>query len=147
MYNPNRRSGRYWYLPVIVLVVIALPCLLPVAWFSFDYFIRMPMAVSHLERLGGYVYHDTRGLTTYDAVDLSHSSVTDNDLRYVRIIGATSVDLTGTKVSDEGLRHLHGVLYDLTITDTNITNKGIAELKQHCPECAVFRDGKRIDKP
>ena len=49
--------------------------------------------------------------------------------------------LSGTHVTDKGLRHLHalGNLRRLALRNNNVTAAGIGRLKQALPNCIVLR--------
>lgn len=51
------------------------------------------------------------------------------------------LDLSITKITDEGLQHLHGLteLSDLWFMNTDVTEAGVATLRQSLPNCKVHR--------
>jgi len=50
-----------------------------------------------------------------------------------------SLNLSQTKVADEGLEHLQGLakLQTLYLRSTQVTDAGIAELKKALPKCQI----------
>ena len=52
------------------------------------------------------------------------------------------LDLTGARITDDDLRHLHGLdrLKILDIFDTDVTSEAVAELQEALPECEIVRD-------
>ena len=75
------------------------------------------------------------------ALDLSHSNVTDTDLKEVASLkNLTWLYLFGTKITDAGLKEL-AVLKDIRIIDLaschNLTASGVEKLKKAIPACYI----------
>ncbi len=53
-----------------------------------------------------------------------------------------SLNLDGTAVTNEGLRHLHGLkhLESVSLSNTDITDNGVEELQKHLPGVDVSDD-------
>jgi hypothetical protein len=98
-------------------------------------------------------------------LNLFHNAVTDEGLEVLSALNLTTLDLSGTDVTDDGLRHLSahtnlkclsltrtstvtdaGVphlarlknLTDLDISRTEITDAGAEKLREQLPKCRVF---------
>lgn len=135
------RTAIPWVAVAIVFVMIALP----ICGSLYHYWVTIPRAITHLEALGGDVIHDTKVFTTYEIVDLSNTLATDEDLRYVKALGAPCLDIRNTHVTDAGLHYLYGIGFlTIDIDNTRVTNAGIAELKRQCRHCTVFRNGTPV---
>lgn len=87
-----------------------------------------------IDRLSGKVIRDEdQPGRPIIAVDLSHSTVTDADLkRLARFTELQSLELSFTDVTDEGLEHLRVLvnLEHLDLTNTDTTYAGLKHLKQ-----------------
>lgn len=99
-------------------------------------------SISHIENLGGGVRHDMAwGATVYEIVSLDDTDATDADMKYVRYLwSCLGVSLKNTKITDDGLRELHGLpLNEIDLTGTRVTSAGIKELRQALPnkECRI----------
>ena len=75
------------------------------------------------------------------AISLRNPEATDQDVRYIastfpKIYG---LHLDGTQVSDEGIRHLHGMqaLDRVTLENTRVTQQGINDLQAALPDCRI----------
>ncbi len=71
---------------------------------------------------------------------LTDSSITDDDLallsRWPRLI---SLDLAGTDIGDEALKHLAGFkLYSLNLSRTKVTPQGVAKLLEEIPSLSMI---------
>ena len=89
--------------------------------------------ISHIKNLGGGVVHDMGwGATVYERVYLDDTDATDTDMKYVRYLWPChGVYLKNTKITDEGLKELHGLtLYEIDLTGTKVTPAGIKALLQ-----------------
>lgn len=74
---------------------------------------------------------DRHVLMTKSTLDLSYSSIDDEDLaRLGELENVRQIDLSGTAVSDGGLRFLGGLpnLEHLELSDTGITDAGVSHL-------------------
>ena len=77
-------------------------------------------------------------------VDLNSSRITNDGLYHVRRLNPYhEIDLSNTRIDDEGLPKLNGIRASrLNLTNTNVTKKGIAKLRDQLgPGCTVVWDG------
>jgi len=97
-------------------------------------------ARAEIEKLGGRVSADeTDGAMK---VFLNRTTVGDEQLSVVQYLPEVQVlNLTGTSVGDDGLKHLHGLsqLKRIYAAHTNITEFGADALKQQLPDCEIYR--------
>ena len=88
-----------------------------------------------LTKLGG----ELRGSTH----DLSGTRITDEEVFHIRAVSkhfrVNTVDLSGTAVTDKGLKQLKELdeLRELRLSNTQVTDAGVAELKQSLPNCKI----------
>jgi hypothetical protein len=92
--------------------------------------VAVKKVVAEIEKLGGEVtsaYFERRSPTWMEEQFDDVGGVDDP----VRDLQITSVDLSGTGVTDAGLEHLEGLrnLKTLILSDTKITNAGLEHLK------------------
>jgi hypothetical protein len=73
-----------------------------------------------------------------------NSALRNGDLTLLREIPhLRELDFHGTRVSDEGLRHLHSIptLRFIDLVGTRVTDAGVAALEAALPECEVWVGG------
>jgi len=113
--------------------------------FAIYYLLATPLAIAHIENLGGGVLHDYAWCqTVYERVYLDDTSATDDDLRYVRQLRPwAGVHLRNTRITDEGLKHLHGLeVYEIDLTGTNVSDSAVEEFLSTIPadfNCQIKR--------
>ena len=75
-------------------------------------------------------------------VDLSGTRVSDDGLKHLKgLTDLGSLYLNNTQVTDAGLEHLKGMthLRSLSLRGTKVTDEGIQELQQALPNCRIRR--------
>ncbi|QDT99257.1 hypothetical protein [Gimesia aquarii] len=114
-------------------------------FFGIYYLLATPLAIAHIEHLGGSVLHDTAWCATvYEKVYLNDTTATDDDLRYVRQLQPyRGIYLRNTSITDDGLKHLHGLeVYEIDLTGTNISDSAVDEFLSTIPadfNCQIKR--------
>ena len=81
-------------------------------------------------------------LTPGTSLDLSGTQVTDAGLKSLEPLDKlTSLDLQSTQVTDEGLKALVALpkLTSLKLAQTRVTAKGVADLQKQLPRCKIER--------
>jgi hypothetical protein len=154
--TPKRRW--YQYSLKTLLVVLTLLCLGPGGYVAYEHAKarKQNAAVEVLEKLGGFVFVDTkvpcrspmvRQVLGDDAfgnvaeVNLNYTQATDADLVHLNgLKGIRIVDLRNTKVTDAGLMHLAELkgLVVLDLGHTKVTDAGVAELQRELPKCRIY---------
>jgi hypothetical protein len=104
-------------------------------------------AIEEIEKLGGKVQTNRNG--NVDKVDLARAGekVQDGHLVLLQVFPLLdTVDLTGTSITDEGLKHLKGLEYlrYLYLLGTDITDQGVAELRGHSRLEWLCLDGTKV---
>jgi hypothetical protein len=104
-------------------------------------------AIEEIEKLGGKVETNSNG--NVDKVDLARAGekVQDGHLVLLRVFPLLdTLDLTGTPITDQGLKHLKGLnwLRYLHLMDTNVTDEGVAELRGHSRLEWLCLDGTQV---
>ena len=91
--------------------------------------------------LGGRMLPDKRPFLHSASIDLRGTSLGDDNLSQLRGLaygGGMEVDVSGTQVSDVGLRHFTELnIYRLRLNGTRVTKDGVEWLKQARPEMDV----------
>ncbi len=128
--------------PKLLLVMIAIPVLLVGFVFLNGKHLQRnaTAAIEEVVKLGGkndYLYSTTNELVPrFFNADFSGKPITDADLALLRPFfleanGPRKLNLSGTRVTDDGLKHLVGFtfLHELILDDTEVTGSGLANLK------------------
>ena len=71
----------------------------------------------------------------------SQTLVTDAVMVQLKGLAQVNLDLQRTEITDAGLEHLNGLkqLRFLNLTDTHVTDAGVAKLQQALPNCKIER--------
>jgi len=85
---------------------------------------------------------DTERRHLIGSVSYRNKPITDDELMDLSVLpNLTGLDLEGTAVSDAGLAHLSRMrnLRTVVVTRTNVSARGMEELRQKIPQCEVRR--------
>jgi hypothetical protein len=91
------------------------------------------------EDLDGMIDH-LNVFSRFEQLDLSGSKVTDDGLRHLKGLRSLKIlNLSNTAVSDEGLARLQGIstLRELELVRTKVTKAGVDELQRSLPTCTI----------
>lgn len=97
-------------------------------------------AKSAVEVIGGRVSVNDSGQVV--KVFLNRTAAGDDEMHAIQYLPELEIlNLTGTSVSDAGLRHVHCLskLKRIYAAHSEISNEGVRQLNQALPECEVFR--------
>ena len=138
------------------LLVVILVLSLPLSWFAvkLERARRQREAARTVRGLGGSVdyewvylipssWRETLGDDLFDkvnSVNLADTPAEDADLECLQHLGGFwELNLHGTEITDEGLRHLPGLanLRTLTLTETRVTPEDVEELRKALPDCHI----------
>ena len=104
------------------------------------------VAWSSLEKLGASITVVNRGepLGEWLLVSLSGTDATDEVLPQIKNLTALNLkvlDLGGTQVTDSGVEDLASLerLWKLRLTGTRVSNEGVRRLKQALPNCEISK--------
>ncbi len=140
----KRRPKRRWFqfsLRTLLVLVLVVGATLGLLGREAQRTWKRERAVAELHRIGASVGHRQAGwparLLGFDvgplvAVELSGTRVTDDDLKHLRgLSGPGRLWLGGTRITDAGLEHLAGLsrLYTLDLERTKITDAGLRHLR------------------
>jgi len=81
-----------------------------------------------------------KGLTNLEILNLYGTRVTDEGLRHLQNMQRLRALILSPQITDAGLEHLEGLagLRTLEITGTQITDAGVERLEQALPNCEIF---------
>lgn len=97
-------------------------------------------ARAQLGDLGGRFSDDDAGLPA--KVFLNRTDINDQQVSVIQhLSGVEILNLTGTRVGDAGLSHVHGLtgLKRIYAAHTDISDEGVRQLKEAIPDCEIYR--------
>ncbi len=131
------KSLTPWILSVLLMSVVA------TSGFSVEPDKEKEAAIAAIKKLGGEVTVDRSDPNlAVMTVRLSGSKVTDDGLKHLRVLTRLkNLALNNTKITDVGLEHLKGMasLRELNLRNTMITDEGVKKLKEALPKCRIHR--------
>ncbi len=144
--NPKPLRTR-WKIALGVVVLFA-----AVGWLAADRQSKRHRAIQEIERVGGVVIREETGPKwlrrwgiVFDRVvmvTLAGTKISDDGLKHLNLSNLTNLQrlwLDGTEISDEGLKNLGGLknLEQLSLVDTNVTEDGVKMLQESLPNCQI----------
>ena len=160
-----KRSRRWFQFSLRTLMVFMVVCAVVSAWVGskLDETRREQRVVTRIESMAGDVDYNEirwpRSITWHfrrvryvnlDAMrfelvfpgrEIHFPVATDDDLKQLGTLARlTSLNLSGTQVTDAGLVHLHGLadLQWLYLFGTQVTDEGVARLQKALPKCRII---------
>ncbi|MDZ4817405.1 MAG: hypothetical protein SGJ20_00365 [Planctomycetota bacterium] len=126
-----------------LLIAVGLAALLT-SWLGNELWWRREelIARTQISRLGGFTRAAEMGIVFFpvENVSLTEPAVDDEDIIDItRLRSPYIVDLSNTSITDRSLPHLYrfSKLSRLDLRGTQVSDKGIQELKKHLPQCRV----------